>query len=173
MSHKSRRYFLKRLRNQDFFCWKHRDASITVDDVMHLKEYKTHSRHKYLKNANVNIFMLIWHLTLASLSLLIYLLGYWWFSLVLFYLRGSGTGVERLVRHLHAKGVPIAVATSSSRENYDLKTQRHAHLFDLFHHVVTGESRVSCVPERKWDATFRSCPNTKFPLLICICKLFP
>ena len=90
---------------------------------------------------------------------------------MLFYLRGSGTGVERLVRHLHAKGVPIAVATSSSRENYDLKTQRHAHLFDLFHHVVTGESRVGCVPERKWERNLQILPQHKISSpLICICK---
>jgi len=47
-------------------------------------------------------------------------------------------GVERLVRHLHAKGVPIAVATSSSRENFELKTQRHSQLFGLFDHIVCG-----------------------------------
>jgi len=49
-------------------------------------------------------------------------------------------GVERLVRHLHAKGVPIAVATSSSRENFELKTQRHSQLFGLFDHIVCGPS---------------------------------
>ena len=49
-------------------------------------------------------------------------------------------GAERLLRHLHSKGVPIALATSSSRENYELKTQRHKHVFELFSHIVTGSS---------------------------------
>lgn len=49
-------------------------------------------------------------------------------------------GAERLLRHLYNKGVPIALATSSSRENYDLKTQRHGEVFKLFNHIVTGSS---------------------------------
>lgn len=49
-------------------------------------------------------------------------------------------GAERLVKHLHDNGVPMAVATSSTREDYDLKTSRHQSLFALFNnHVVTGE----------------------------------
>ena len=55
-------------------------------------------------------------------------------------LRSHFSGAERLLRHLHSKGVPIALATSSSRENYELKTQRHKHVFELFHHIVTGSS---------------------------------
>ena len=34
-------------------------------------------------------------------------------------------GVERLVRHLKAKGIPIAVATSGARGNFDIKTSKH------------------------------------------------
>lgn len=49
-------------------------------------------------------------------------------------------GVERLLRHLHAQNVPIALATSSSKEMYDLKTVRHTELFDLFDHKVYGSS---------------------------------
>lgn len=49
-------------------------------------------------------------------------------------------GVERLLRHLHAHNVPIALATSSSKEMYDLKTRDHTALFDLFHHRVYGSS---------------------------------
>lgn len=48
-------------------------------------------------------------------------------------------GAERLVRHLHAAGVPIAVATSSHSRHFELKTQRHADLFALFDHVITGD----------------------------------
>ena len=50
------------------------------------------------------------------------------------------TGAERLLRHLHSKGVHIALATSSSRENYELKTTHHGNVFQLFKHIVTGSS---------------------------------
>ncbi|KAF6033934.1 hypothetical protein EB796_007753 [Bugula neritina] len=43
---------------------------------------------------------------------------------------------EKLVRHLHSQGVPIAVATGSSEKKYDLKITHHKELFSLFSHVV-------------------------------------
>lgn len=49
-------------------------------------------------------------------------------------------GVERLLHHLHDKKVPMALATSSSKEMYDLKTVNHTALFDLFDHKVYGSS---------------------------------
>ncbi|CAJ2649767.1 unnamed protein product [Trifolium pratense] len=48
-------------------------------------------------------------------------------------------GASRLLKHLHAKGVPIAVATGSHRRYFELKTQRHGELFSLMHHVVLGD----------------------------------
>lgn len=45
-------------------------------------------------------------------------------------------GAERLVRHLHSKGVPIAVCTSSREEMFKLKIAHHKELFDLFDHIV-------------------------------------
>lgn len=50
------------------------------------------------------------------------------------------TGAERLLRHLKANNVPIALATSSSLESYELKTKNWKELFDLFHHRVLGGS---------------------------------
>jgi pseudouridine-5'-monophosphatase len=47
-------------------------------------------------------------------------------------------GAERFVRGLRADGVPIAVATSSERRLFDLKTRPHA-FFDAFGAVVCGD----------------------------------
>jgi len=48
-------------------------------------------------------------------------------------------GAEALVRHLHRHGVPMAVATSSHRRHFDLKTAKHRDLFALFDAIVTGD----------------------------------
>ncbi|KAI9089807.1 HAD-like domain-containing protein [Phlyctochytrium arcticum] len=48
-------------------------------------------------------------------------------------------GVERLLRHLHASGIPMVVATSSTREKFELKTTKHRELFSLFASVTCGD----------------------------------
>ena len=48
-------------------------------------------------------------------------------------------GAEDLLRHLKGNGVNIALATSSDRKNYVLKTSRHIDLFGLFDHIFTGD----------------------------------
>jgi pseudouridine-5'-monophosphatase len=48
-------------------------------------------------------------------------------------------GVERLVAHLAAHDVPIAIATGSVRRNYERKTAHLQHVFARFgEHVVCG-----------------------------------
>ena len=48
-------------------------------------------------------------------------------------------GVARLVAHLSAHGVPIAIATGSVRRNYERKTAHLQHVFARFgEHVVCG-----------------------------------
>ncbi|GJQ85640.1 hypothetical protein Trydic_g20189 [Trypoxylus dichotomus] len=47
-------------------------------------------------------------------------------------------GVERFIRHMHANKVPMAVATSSTAESMEYKTEHVKDLFSLFHHKVAG-----------------------------------
>ena len=49
------------------------------------------------------------------------------------------TGAERLVRHLSAHAIPMAVATSSLRRHFLLKSQSHAEIFGLMQAIVTGD----------------------------------
>lgn len=56
-------------------------------------------------------------------------------------------GVERLLKHLHEQKVPMAVATSSHRRHFDLKTGRHQELFRLMHHIVTGDQVSKTKPD--------------------------
>ncbi|KAF8392895.1 hypothetical protein HHK36_021135 [Tetracentron sinense] len=48
-------------------------------------------------------------------------------------------GASRLIRHLHANGIPICVASGSHRHHFELKTQRHGEVFSMMHHVVLGD----------------------------------
>ncbi len=48
-------------------------------------------------------------------------------------------GAERLIRHLHSANIPIAVATSSVFELFELKITNHQDWFGLFDKVVTGD----------------------------------
>ena len=48
-------------------------------------------------------------------------------------------GATRLTQHLHAVGVPQAVATSSGRELYEIKTAPHRQWFSHFQTVVKGD----------------------------------
>ncbi|KAI8425543.1 hypothetical protein MSG28_011369 [Choristoneura fumiferana] len=54
-------------------------------------------------------------------------------------------GVEKLIHHLHNSKIPIGLATSSSKESYELKTQKHQDLFDLFPYRTWGSSDPLCL----------------------------
>lgn len=49
-------------------------------------------------------------------------------------------GALELLKKLHVEGVPIALATSTTYQKYQMKTNHLRYGFDLFrHHVVTGD----------------------------------
>ncbi|CAL4997790.1 unnamed protein product [Urochloa decumbens] len=48
-------------------------------------------------------------------------------------------GVVCLIHHLHANGIPLAVATGTHKHHFALKTQNHQEIFSLMHHIVTGD----------------------------------
>ena len=48
-------------------------------------------------------------------------------------------GAEKLIRHLHRHLIPMALATSSERDLYEIKITRHRAWFALFASVVTGD----------------------------------
>jgi pseudouridine-5'-monophosphatase len=48
-------------------------------------------------------------------------------------------GAEAFTRSLAARGVPIAVATSSEQKLFELKTRRHREWFSIFRAVVVGD----------------------------------
>ncbi|RUP43909.1 HAD-like domain-containing protein [Jimgerdemannia flammicorona] len=48
-------------------------------------------------------------------------------------------GVMRLIAHLKRHKIPIAVATSSTRAKFLLKSSKNADLFSLFDHIICGD----------------------------------
>ncbi|KAL0956853.1 hypothetical protein HGRIS_002961 [Hohenbuehelia grisea] len=61
-------------------------------------------------------------------------------------------GIRKLVHHLHAHKIPIAVATGSRRRNFHLKTDHLGDIFDRF------EGRIVCADD---DVSASSNENTK------------
>lgn len=50
------------------------------------------------------------------------------------------TGAEKLVKHLYNSNIPMALATSSRKETFEIKTRKHQEVFKLFHHFVSAAS---------------------------------
>lgn len=63
-------------------------------------------------------------------------------------------GAEKLVRHLAAKKIPIAVATSSKGFTFALKTKPHKELFSLFHHILIASEDPEIINGKPDPQTF-------------------
>lgn len=56
-------------------------------------------------------------------------------------------GALRLVKHLKKHQIPMAIATSSHKRHFDLKTLKHKELFkEMFQAVITGDEVVHSKP---------------------------
>eukprot|EP00775_Hariotina_reticulata_P007339 gene7340-7551_t len=80
-------------------------------------------------------------------------------------------GAERLIRHLHAHKVPIAVATSSHKRHFLVKTGQHQELFSLFDHIITGDQVSKGKPDPEiFQSAAASFSNP--PTQACQCLVF-
>ncbi|XP_066586731.1 pseudouridine-5'-phosphatase-like [Prorops nasuta] len=71
-------------------------------------------------------------------------------------------GAERLLKHLKSNNVPIALATSSSKPSYDLKTERWKHIFSLLEPKVYGSSDPEVLKGKPAPDIFIVCAK-RFP----------
>ncbi|XP_070508012.1 probable pseudouridine-5'-phosphatase [Chironomus tepperi] len=49
-------------------------------------------------------------------------------------------GADRLINHLNKHNIPFCLATSSSKESFDIKSTHHQEFFSKFNHIVLGSS---------------------------------
>lgn len=50
------------------------------------------------------------------------------------------SGAEKLINHFSKNNIPIAVATSSSKESVEIKLKNHSNTFSVFSHKVMASS---------------------------------
>lgn len=72
------------------------------------------------------------------------------------------SGAQKLVEHLHRRGVPIAIATSSSQESVAMKMQNYKELQTYFHHITMGSSDPEVTKGKPDPSIFLVCAS-RFP----------
>lgn len=86
-----------------------------------------------------------------------------------------------MVEHLHSKGVPIALATSSSQDSVDIKMKKFPAFMGLFHHLTMGSTDPEVTKGKPDPAIFLVCAS-RFPdkpkpedvskLLVIVCNCY-
>ncbi|CAB3233429.1 unnamed protein product [Arctia plantaginis] len=71
-------------------------------------------------------------------------------------------GARKLVEHLHKKGVPIALATSSSSDSVDKKMKNHQDILKLFNHLTMGSTDPEVTKGKPDPEIFLVCAS-RFP----------
>ncbi|XP_038207203.1 pseudouridine-5'-phosphatase-like [Zerene cesonia] len=71
-------------------------------------------------------------------------------------------GAKKLVEHLKSKGVPIALATSSSEDSVNMKMQNHTAFLENFHHLTMGSSDPDVKKGKPDPSIFLVCAS-RFP----------
>ncbi|XP_032522522.2 pseudouridine-5'-phosphatase-like isoform X1 [Danaus plexippus] len=68
-------------------------------------------------------------------------------------------GADKLVSHLHQKGIPIALATSSSEDSVNKKMKDHTNFLNKFHHLTMGSSDPEVTKGKPDPAIFLVCSS--------------
>ncbi|XP_001946154.2 pseudouridine-5'-phosphatase-like [Acyrthosiphon pisum] len=78
-------------------------------------------------------------------------------------------GVKDLLDHLCQHKIPMAIATSSSKKGFLMKTNHLKNIFSVFHHVVTGSSDPEVKNGKPAPDIFKICAS-RFPGSPANCK---
>lgn len=69
------------------------------------------------------------------------------------------SGAEELVKHLHKNSIPIAIATSSKRSTFEMKTRKLKHIFNLFEPILIASDDPEITRGKPDPQTFLVCAS--------------